>query len=230
MKSGISLPIIALLFLILAVFSGLYVSNRVTVDTFRHIEALDSGFQRLKHFIASALYLQLDDYHHIEMYQGVSWTEATDYLPQMWLIARLDPHFTDVYTDASFHLAVNLGQVEEGMAFIREGVRNNPDSLDVRFQLAYLLWATGTGNSKELLRETIAYRAVMRRAMGDVRNPYYEYSSETILAELFEAETDSINPRSSFYRRRSSFLREALRAGIYYPYYLSEPPSFLGEP
>jgi hypothetical protein len=220
------LPLATLVFLVLAVLSGLSVSNRAGVDTFQHFEVFGSGFQRLKNFMASVLYLELDKYHHIEMYQGVSWTEATDYLPQMWLITHLDPHFTDVYTDAAFHLAVNLGQVEEGMAFIREGVANNPDSLDVRFEYAYLLWVTGTGTGNDILKETLAYRDLLRRAEGDLRNPYYESSSATIMAEFFQAETDSLNPYYLFYSRRASFVRLATQQGLFYPDYLSPPPHY----
>lgn len=75
------LALSAVAFLTAAVVSGTAVSRKASVNTFEHIEVLGSGFQRLKHFAASALYLQLDDYHHIATYQGISWAEVTDYLP-----------------------------------------------------------------------------------------------------------------------------------------------------
>ncbi len=226
MKTGFLLTASAILFLFLAITAGMAVSKRASVDTFQHIQVLGSGFQRLKHFAASALYLQLDDYHHIEQFQGTSWKEVTDYLPQMWLIARLDPSFTSVYTDAAYHLAINLGNVEEGMDFIREGVRNNPDSLDVLYEFAFLLWETETGSSEEIIEETLVYRSLLRRVGGDIENSYNEPSSSTILAEVFEARSDSLNPYSLFYRRRSFFLREAIREGLYYPDYFSPPPEY----
>ncbi len=226
MKKSFLLIASAALFFFLAVTAGISVSSRASVDTFQHMQALGSGFQRLKHFAASALYLQLDDYHHIEQFQGTQWTEVTDYLPQMWLIAKLDPSFTNVYTDAAYHLAINLGNVEEGMDFIREGVRNNPDSLDVLFEYAFLLWETGTGSSEELIDETLVYRSLLRRIGGDDENYYNEPSSSTILAEVFEARSDSLNPYSLFYRRRSLFIRAAIREGLYYPDYLSPPPEY----
>lgn len=226
MKTRYLLPAAAV-FLTLAVFSGLSVSRRATVDTFQHIQVFGSGFQRLKHFVASALYLQLDDYHHIEQFQGTPWTQVTDYLPQMWLIAKLDPTFTDVYTDGAYHLAVNLGSVDEGMSFIREGVRNNPDSLDIRFEYANLLWVTDTGSTEDIIAETMVYRSLLRRANGDPERSFNEPSSETILAEALEARTDSLNPYSLFYRRHGLFIREAIREGLYYPDYLSPPPEYL---
>lgn len=227
MNKSILLYSAAIVFLFLAIISGTSISRKASVDTFKHIEVFGSGFQRLRHFTASALYLQLDDYHHIAQYQGADWTEVTDYLPQMWLIAKLDPTFTNVYTDAAYHLAINLGCVEEGMDFIKQGVYNNPDSLDVRFEYAYLLWETGAGTSENILDETFAYRSLVRRVNGDFYNSYNEPSSATILAEVFEARTDSLNPYSLFYRRRSIFVRNAIRQGLYYPDYLSPPPDYL---
>jgi hypothetical protein len=227
MKTKLLLPAAAFLFLAASFVSGSAVSQRVTVDTFRHIQVFDSGFARLKHFFASVLYLQLDDYHHIAMFQGVPWTQNTDYLPQMWLIAKLDPHFTDVYTDAAYHLVVNLGMVNEGMSFLDEGVRNNPDSLDIRFEQAYLLWETGEGTYEEITDEIITYRALVRRSMGDIDQPYNEPSSAAVLAELIEAKSDSLNPYRLFYRKRSANVRQAMREGLYYPGYLATPPEFL---
>lgn len=227
MKARVLSAALSLVFLLLAVFSGAIVSERVQIDTFRNVEAVGSGFQRLRHFIASALYLQLDDYHHIEMYQGIPWSEVTDYLPQMWLIAKLDPSLTDVYTDAAFHLAVNLDQVEEGMDFIREGLRNNPDSLDVRFQYTYLLWATETGDPEGILQECLAYRDLLRRNSGHSDEPYCEPSSATMIAEVIKAETDSLNPYVLFYESRAVFIRNSIRAGLYYPGYLAEPPDYI---
>ena len=217
----------SILFLAGAFFSGSAVSSQTMVNTFHHVEAIGSGVDRLRHFMASALFLQLDDYHHIEMYQGVSWTEVTDYLPQMWIIARLDPTFTDVYTDAAYHLAVNLGEVDRGIEFIREGLANNPDSLDVVYEYAYLMWQTGRGSSEEVTEACLNYLTLVRRSGGDAYQQYNEPSSSLILAEVLADETDTLNAGSEFYRNRSRFIRDAMHAGLYYPGYLEEPPAFL---
>ena len=217
----------AVVFLFLAVFSGASVSQRASVNTSQHLQLFGSGFGRLRHFVASALYLQLDDYHHIAQFQGILWTEVTDYLPQMWLIAKLDPNFTDIYTDAAFHLIINLGEVEKGLEFIREGVANNPDSLDVRYEFAYLLLATGAGDEDEILDEILTYRSLMRKTGGDTEQPYNESSSAVILSEIIDGGADSLNPYSLFYRRRRAFVVAAEIEGLYYPDYLSPPPDYL---
>ena len=227
MASRLLLPAVSLLLLAGAILSGEAVSGKIRVDTFQHVQAVESGFQRLKHFVASALYLQLDDYHHIEMYQGIPWTQVTDYLPQMWLIARLDPHFTDVYTDAAYHLAVNLGHVEDGISFIKEGLEKNPDSLDVRYEYTYLLWETGTGTPGEIVQSCLAYNELVRRNPGDLKQPYCEPATATLMAEALEAASDSTNPYSQFYRQRAFLTRTAMRQGIYYTGYLEDPPPWI---
>ncbi len=221
------LPTLAFCFLILAIVSGTIVSRQISVNTFEHIETIGSGFQRLKHFIASALYLQLDDYHHIAQFQGASWTEVTDYLPQMWLISKLDPNFTDVYTDAGYHLAINLNQIDKGIEFMTEGVEKNPDSLDVRFEYAYLLWQTQTASKFEILQQILIYRSLLRKQNGDPEDPYNEPSSSTIISELFKTDPDSMQPIAQLYTNRSFFIREAIQAGLYYPDYLEPAPNYM---
>lgn len=220
----------AVLFLAGAFFSGSAVSSQTMVNTFHHVEAMSSGVDRLRHFIASALFLQLDEYHHIEMYQGVSWTEVTDYLPQMWVIAKLDPSFTDVYTDAAYHLAVNLGEVDEGLKFIQEGLEHNPDSMDVVYEYAYLMWQTGRGSTEEVTEGVLDYLDLLRGNDGDEEQPYNESSSNVILAETLADESVVLNSCSEFYRRRSGFIRDAMHAGLYYPGYLQEAPDFMTPP
>jgi hypothetical protein len=113
------------------------------------------------------------------------------------------------------------------MDFIREGVASNPDSLDVRYEYAYLLWQTGTGSPLEIMNECLDYRRLLRKAGGDLQQPYCEASSATLMAEVREALADSADPAAVFYRARAAFLRRALREGLYYPGYLGIPPEFI---
>ena len=113
------------------------------------------------------------------------------------------------------------------MKIIREGVEHNPDSLDVRFEFAYLLWETSTGSPEEIIDQSLMYRSLVRYANGDSNAPYNEPSSAILIAEVFEERSDSLNPYSLFYRRRSTFIREAMRAGIYYSGNFSPTPEYL---
>jgi len=211
----------ALLFFALAFISGNAVRNHYRVDLSGNLDTFGSGIDRLRRVAASALYLQMDDYHHIGMYQGQSWSTITDYLPQAWLVARLDPGFSVVYADAANHLAVNLGMVEEGLSFAREGLLQNPDSLDIAYEYAFLLFQTGAGSPDETFRAVFHYNRLLRRDQGDHSGPYRESSASRIAAEAI---SETMPVFSGLYGNRATFLIQALRSGLYYPGYISESP------
>ncbi len=59
-------------------------------------------------------------------------------LPWLRVAAELDPHRVDTYTVASFWLREALGKVKEAEQFLREGLRNNPTSYELWFELGLL--------------------------------------------------------------------------------------------
>ncbi len=58
-------------------------------------------------------------------------------LPWLKLSAELDPQRVDTYTVAAFWLR-DLGKVKEAEQFLREGLRNNPTSYELLFELGRL--------------------------------------------------------------------------------------------
>ena len=58
-------------------------------------------------------------------------------LPWLKLSAELDPQKIETYTVAAYWLR-DLGKVKEAEEFLREGLRNNPDSYDILFELGRL--------------------------------------------------------------------------------------------
>ena len=59
-------------------------------------------------------------------------------LPWLRLSAELDPQRVQTYTDGAFLLSKRLGKVPEAEQFLREGLRNNPDSVEILFELGLL--------------------------------------------------------------------------------------------
>ena len=59
-------------------------------------------------------------------------------LPWLRISADLDPHRIDTYTVAAFWLRTALGKVDEAEQFLREGLRNNPSSYELWFELGLL--------------------------------------------------------------------------------------------
>ena len=61
-------------------------------------------------------------------------------LPWLKLSAELDPQQVETYTVAAFWIRSKLGKVDEAEAFLRQGLRANPDSYEILFELGRLLY------------------------------------------------------------------------------------------
>jgi tetratricopeptide (TPR) repeat protein len=59
-------------------------------------------------------------------------------LPWLKASAELDPQHVETYTVASYWLRQRLGKVKEAEAFLREGLRQNPQSYEILFELGRL--------------------------------------------------------------------------------------------
>jgi len=72
--------------------------------------------------------------HHTHLNNG----NEREILPWLRLAADLDPQKVDTYTVGAFFLREHLGRTKEAEAFLREGLRNNPDSCEILFELGRL--------------------------------------------------------------------------------------------
>jgi tetratricopeptide (TPR) repeat protein len=59
-------------------------------------------------------------------------------LPWLKLSAELDPQRVETYTTAAYWLRQRLGKVDEAERFLLEGLRNNPNSYEILFELGRL--------------------------------------------------------------------------------------------
>jgi len=66
--------------------------------------------------------------------------EAREILPWLRLSADLDPQRVETYTVAAYWLRRHLGKPDEAEAFLREGLRANPDSYEILFELGQLCY------------------------------------------------------------------------------------------
>lgn len=156
------LPLSAV-FLAVAVLLSMAIDATVPVVGGDTLGPISDGFGQVRQIMADFLYLDLDRYHHIMMYQGYDWAQIADYLPQIWMIVRLKPDFWRAYEDGSYHLAVNLGMPDEGMRLLAEGLRNCPGNLPLLWQDAVIRWRLGLGSPRERLVACIAYADALRR-------------------------------------------------------------------
>lgn len=123
----------------------------------------ESGLDQIRLIAAEVLYLQMDDYHHIMMYQGYDWASIADYLPQIWLIVKLKPDFWRAYEDGAYQLAVNLGMPEEGMRLLEQGLASCPGNRELIWQNAVIRWRLEIGTVRERLSACARYARALRR-------------------------------------------------------------------
>jgi len=211
-----ALPIVALLLLTTAFITGREVSRYALQDD-TAAEFASSGLGKLGAILADLLWLQLDQYHHIWMYQGNDWTTSTEYLPQLWLITRLNPGFAEAYIAGGNHLAVNLGEPEAGVALLQAGIRNCPENDRVAWEYAVVLWRTGQLGPRATQEATWRYMDMVRRSRFDVAEPWNYTNCSILLKASFREQQDREN-HSAIARRyqfRSEFIRDAGRVGLW---------------
>ena len=87
---------------------------------------------------AGLLWVRCDEFFHSGDYDAI--------LPLVRLITYLDPHADNVYVTGAWHLSYNFTDSSErsdrryvvpAMAFLREGVANNPNIPDIKFELGW---------------------------------------------------------------------------------------------
>lgn len=73
------------------------------------------------------------EHRHLEKFG-----DSREILPWLRLSAELDPHRVDTYTVAAYWLRERLNKVSDAEAFLREGLRANPGSYEILFELGRL--------------------------------------------------------------------------------------------
>jgi hypothetical protein len=101
-------------------------SRKMTGDSATY--ALAGEFRSV---IANLLWIKVERYHHEFVRTNADWRANKEILPLIKMITDLDPHFTDAYLCGSWMLCMGLNRTDEGIAYLKEGVRNNPDNMGV---------------------------------------------------------------------------------------------------
>ena len=177
--------VLAVVFLFIAVISG-RILNDTTWENDAASEAVSAGSGEIGGILADVLWLQLDRYHHILMFQGNEWMTATDYLPQLWLIIKLDPTFAEAYIDGGYHLAINLGYPEEGLRLLQEGVRQCPDNERILWERLVVLWRSNYYGHRVIQEAAWDYMTLVKQKWGQITDPWNEANASLILELCFK--------------------------------------------
>lgn len=84
-------------------------------------------------------------------------------LPWLRISADLDPHRVETYTVAAYWLRTSVGKVDQAEEFLREGMRANPGSYEIPYELGRLFYE----NRHDPVRAANLWRLALRRWQAD---------------------------------------------------------------
>ena len=84
-------------------------------------------------------------------------------LPWLWTALRVDPGNVNAYADAAYVLDSLYGDKDKALAVLEEGIKANPDSSELEFQMGTLLMS----GFKAPDRAEAAFRAALEKAPRD---------------------------------------------------------------
>jgi tetratricopeptide (TPR) repeat protein len=115
--------------------------------------------------------------------------DTREILPWLQIAAELDPRKVETYTVASYWLRRQLGKADEAEQFLRQGLRANPDSYEILFELGRLYYENRHDPSRARNIWTLALRRWEQRE-GALKEPnWVAYDAITVdLAHLEAAE------------------------------------------
>lgn len=112
-------------------------------------------------------------------------------LPWLKLSAQMDPHLIDTYTVAAYWLANHLHKVAEAEQFLREGLRENPQSYQILFALGRIYY----NQYHDAMRARNVWDIAFKRwheQEGGKKNPD-KFGFEEIVVNLGRLEEDQGN-------------------------------------
>jgi tetratricopeptide (TPR) repeat protein len=112
--------------------------------------------------------------------------DEREILPWLRLSAELDPQRVETYTISSYWLRSRLKKVDEAEKFLREGLRKNPDSYEIYFELGRIY----NENRREPARARNLWEVALRKwhqQENEEKKPD-EFVQEQIIGQLARLE------------------------------------------
>ncbi len=113
-------------------------------------------------------------------HEHLSKGDEREMLPWLRLAAELDPQQTLIYTTTAFWLRTHLGRLDEAEQFLREGLRHNPDSPEIYFELGNLY----EQNHRDLGRARRLFEIALDRWQRQARSPEGAEPNEFLLEQI----------------------------------------------
>ena len=132
----------------------------------------DYKHEHNKKHISKPLYnplAQLSKKIELHEHRHLSGMEERETLPWFYYAAKLDPHNIKAYVLGGYCAGSCLGRPDEGIIFLREGLRYNPDSWEIHAEIGNLYY-----KEKKDCEKAIIYYEKARGCFTDTIPDKYE--------------------------------------------------------
>jgi tetratricopeptide (TPR) repeat protein len=125
---------------------------------------------------------------HITEHTHLEHSHEREILPWLRLAADMDPQKIETYTVGSFFMRQHLNQPREAEAFLREGLRNNPNSYEILSELGRLYDENDhdTGRARNVWE--LALRRWMQQDPKDQKENKLDFEEITVHLARLERE------------------------------------------
>lgn len=89
---------------------------------------------------ANLLWIKADRYHHEYIQRDPNWCNNKELLGLFNMITALDPKFVEAYSTGTYILYYGYHDTAKALAYLKNGITNNPKSMELN-ELAAVLYA-----------------------------------------------------------------------------------------
>jgi hypothetical protein len=135
-------PLLALYLLVMA--SGNWVSNLNETAFQSHRQEREAGdimldvFGEFRTVMARYLWFKMDLFHEVLDDEGVAAEKQAEVMALLRMISLLDPSITEAYDMIAWDLYRGHGDIKGALAVLDEGIRRNPESVQLQFRRSML--------------------------------------------------------------------------------------------
>lgn len=105
---------------------------------------------------------------HVQEHRHLEGDELAELIPWLWAACRASPHNIEAYGMGWYVLAKMQKQVDQGLAVLEEGIRNNPDNVELEFTKGQCLFSDVKDKAASEAAFMAAREKSIRNAKGDL--------------------------------------------------------------
>ncbi|MCK5451663.1 MAG: hypothetical protein KAI70_07855 [Candidatus Omnitrophica bacterium] len=154
---------------------------------------------------------EIDVTEHIHLQDS----QIKEIVPWLYYAAEIDPGNIQAYTLTGFYLADRLGKVSQGIAFLKEGLRKNPDSWEINAEIGRIYFQRLKDHEQAVRflseawnlmqkvphdkfqeRFVLSFLVYSYEGMGQEKKalPFYEYLNKLFPNDVFDKKIKRFSP------------------------------------